>query len=208
MKIKLSGRYTKYIPYVVCVFAAAVIIVVISGGSASRAPSDEQAVQAEDHLWSNFAPGTQMQVPSGSVGPDRELLAFQDHLSQQLAAILSQVRGAGTVHVRIMLEFGPSFSYHEGIRSSESQTLERDSEGGAREILEMQDESSLSMLRGSGGAEEPVILRVDSASVRGVLVVAEGAGDSTVRTDLSTAVTTLLDVAAHRVTVLPGKGGK
>ena len=52
----------------------------------------------------------------------------------------------------------------------------------------------------SGG--EAVIIREDQPKVRGVIVVAQGAGDIGVRIDLLNAVTTLLNVEADKVEIL------
>ena len=52
----------------------------------------------------------------------------------------------------------------------------------------------------SGG--EAVIIREDQPEVRGVIVVAQGAGDIGVRMELLNAVTTLLGVQADKVEIL------
>ena len=49
---------------------------------------------------------------------------------------------------------------------------------------------------------EPLILKQNLPKVRGVLVVAEGAEDIRIRTELMYAVTALLDVTADRVEIL------
>lgn len=207
MKFGISGRYTRYIPYVVCLFAAAVLIVVMSGGLFEAPPSavrdSDQHPDTEPPSWLAVSGDSPASLPVHG----QDLLAFQDHLSEQVASILSEVKGAGTVQVRIMLEWGPTFTYHEDARGSDSDTREEDSEGGTREIVERQRETALSVLRGAGGAEEPVITRVDSGQIRGVLVVAEGASDPRVKAELTSAVATLLDISSHRVIVLAGKEG-
>lgn len=208
MKFTVSGRYTRYIPYVVCLFAAAVLIVVMSGGLFQATPPADTNVDpysgTEHSSWPTLSGGPSESLPAHG----QDLLAFQNHLSDQVASILSEVKGAGRVQVRVMLEWGPTFTYHEDVRQSDSDTREQDSEGGTREIVELQRETALSVLRGTGGAEEPVITRVDSGQIRGVLVVAEGAGDPRVRAELTVAVATLLDLSSHRVTVLAGKEGR
>lgn len=68
-------------------------------------------------------------------------------------------------------------------------------------------ESTAESVPASAGTEElfsaePLILKQNLPRVRGVLVVAEGAEDIRIRTELMYAVTALLDVSPDRVEIL------
>ncbi len=199
MKEELAGRYGRYIPYVVCILAAAVFIALFSapGDDPDRPVEVEEAPPEREPGWGD---------DDGGDGSDPDAAA--DALSRRLAGILSGVQGAGTVRVEVTLGPGPRVRYHEETRATESDTQEADAEGGTREITEWTEDRSLSVVRSSGGDELPVIVEVEPGEIRGVLVVAEGAGDPRVRAELSGAVATLLDVGVHRVKVLTGKGGE
>ena len=199
MKLNLSGRYGKYIPYVVCILAAAVFLVIVSDRPTPRPTTDLAPSMAEE--------GGAWVTGAGSGAGEPDLVAFQKHLSQVLTDILSRVDGAGAVQAEVMLELSPQYFYHERISSTENETVEEDAQGGTRQVLGQQTEGTLSLVRDSGGVERPVVVGVQSAQIRGVLVVAEGARDPRVKVELAGAVITLLDVAAHRVIVLPGRGG-
>ena len=116
-----------------------------------------------------------------------------DDLEKRLEAALSKVDGAGKVEVVInyasSTELVPATS--EDIQSSSSSEDDRFTENRVEKK---------GIATASGG--EAVIIREDQPEVRGVIVVAQGAGDIGVRMDLLHAVTTLLGVDADKVEIL------
>jgi stage III sporulation protein AG len=60
----------------------------------------------------------------------------------------------------------------------------------------------------NGDTEIPVIIKTKKAEVRGVAIVAAGAENIKVKASIIEAVTRVLDVPAHRVSVLPKKKPK
>ena len=116
-----------------------------------------------------------------------------EDLEQKLSAALSKVDGAGAVDVVINYESTSELvpATSEDIQSSSSSEEERYSES----RTEKKD-----IATSSGG--EAVIIREDQPEVRGVIVVAQGAGDIGVRMELLNAVTTLLGVQADKVEIL------
>ncbi len=205
MNRDLTGRYGRYIPYVVCILAAAIFIAVFSSSPADREQGRDADIPGDSPLE---VPDTSAGGVQDSGQPGTDPVSAGEKLSGRLAEILSGVEGVGRVRVEVTLDAGPRVSYHEETRSTDSDTAEADAEGGTREIVESTEERSLSVVRSSGGEEIPVVREVEPGQIRGVLVVAEGASDPRVRAELSGAVATLLDVGVHRVTVLVGKGGE
>ncbi len=207
LDFEMPKNYRKLIPYAVCLGAAAIIIAVIGGGSETTAPQTEVGPQQPDPqrgLSSDEIAGLES---SAEGSPEEALVAYQQYLSGQLEAILSRVRGSGGVHVAVMLEFGPTFTYHDDVDTTESETEEEDAEGGTRSAKEQQQSSILAVLRKASGDEKPVLRRIDAGEVRGILVVAEGAGDLRIKAQLRDAVSTLMNIPAYKVTVLPAEGG-
>ncbi len=82
-------------------------------------------------------------------------------------------------------------------------TNEEDSQGGVRQQLEYDSRGQLVFVQ-TGGQEEPVVVKVIKPRVRGVLVVAEGAGNSLVRERLTHAVQGALDLPAYKINVQKG----
>ncbi|MDI3317445.1 MAG: stage III sporulation protein AG [Bacillota bacterium] len=122
-------------------------------------------------------------------------------LADRLGATLETVRGAGRVRVQVTLESGPRNLYVMEEHSQTSTTQETDSSGGRRQ--ESQTDRQLTLPASAAGGSAPV-QAVDEPRVRGVLVVASGAGDPVVRDELARAVQTLLGVPLYRVAVVAG----
>ena len=116
-----------------------------------------------------------------------------DDLEKRLRAALSKVDGAGQGDVVInyasSAELVPATS--EDIQSSSSSEDDRFTENRV-------EKKGIATAQGG----EAVIIREDQPEVRGVIVVAQGAGDIGVRMDLLHAVTTLLGVDADKVEIL------
>lgn len=62
-------------------------------------------------------------------------------------------------------------------------------------------------ISGSGGTETIVLTEIEP-TVRGVIVIAEGAADVSVRVKLSNAVMTVLGISADRIEVFEMKRGE
>ncbi|MGF7185823.1 stage III sporulation protein AG [Desulfitispora alkaliphila] len=126
-------------------------------------------------------------------------------LEQRLEKILGQIHGVGKVNVSLTLESSSHYEYAIDV-SSNVRTTEEKIESGARTINEQVEEGNLVLKRSDGNTEKPVIVRETKPVIKGVLVVAEGANDSSIRLKLSRAVETVLGVSSHQVHVVPMGG--
>lgn len=144
-------------------------------------------------------------VLSGAPLPDAyaDLAQLEAALSARLAEVLSRVEGAGRVHAWVTVVAGAERVFAR--ESDETRRLSRevDAQGGQREVEETTSRSQLATAAAGGG--DPPVISVRAGQIRGVLVVAEGAGDPLVRMRLQRAVEAVLGVPAHRVQVLSGK---
>jgi stage III sporulation protein AG len=80
---------------------------------------------------------------------------------------------------------------------------ERDQSGGTRQTTEDSGSGQLVMNRNGAGGEQPVVERELAPQVAGVLVVAEGAGDSRVRAKLFEATRVAMGIEPQKIVVLP-----
>ncbi|MDD2555506.1 MAG: hypothetical protein PHX16_04880 [Syntrophaceticus sp.] len=140
-----------------------------------------------------------------------EEMAVEDGLSKvekgienRLEGALSSVYGAGEVQVTVTMAAGPEYLYATNLSKQTKTTEEEDKSGGNRITTEVNEEGNLALLSAvSGGQEEPVLIKEISPEIAGVLVLSEGARDPALREELVQAVITVLDIPAHKVTVLP-----
>ena len=129
----------------------------------------------------------------------------EEALEERLAAILTQVAGAGTVQVMLTLENDGVQEVARDERTENTVTTEGGEGGSTRESRESVVESTVVLWEDGSGGSRPLVLSSGTAEVTGAVVVAQGGGDIVVREALSRAVQALLNVPAHKVEVLKMK---
>lgn len=146
-------------------------------------------------------PVKEQQASSEAMAPAGTADINADRLEQ----ILSRIQGVGRVEVMVTYVSGGESIPAYDTRRSESSTVEKDSGGGTRSVSQDQNDSSVVYEDRQGGGKSPVILKEMQPEVRGVVVVADGAGDPEVTQKISGAVQVLMDIPAHRIKILPMK---
>ena len=113
---------------------------------------------------------------------------YVDYLENKLCNVLSNMTGVGDVSAIITLDGG--FTYEYAVDSETNTTT-----SGSSETSVTVDTTIL--VNG-----EPLVVKVNYPSVKGVVIVAEGSEDFAVKMDILDAVQTLLSVDAGSVTIL------
>jgi stage III sporulation protein AG len=136
--------------------------------------------------------------------PDDTSASFVSETEERLQQILSQVRGVGKVNVLVTLESGSKAVY----AVNEKQTQEVVSTYADGTIFREEETGDLEqsyLLVDSGSGKAPLILTNTEPTVRGVVVVCEGASSAVTRAAVLDAVTTALGVGANQVCILEYK---
>ena len=119
--------------------------------------------------------------------------------AQRLAEVLSGIKGAGKVEVMITYESDgelvPAYQKEENENRSSNGTQESYSLSSSNKIVTVYEQ----------GTTTALILMKRKPQVKGVIVIAQGASDLTVRMSLSQAVRTVLQVSADRVDIFEMK---
>lgn len=124
-------------------------------------------------------------------------------LQSELEKILANIEGCGKVSVMVTFEEDGEVVYAVNEDVSRRNSLEEDTQGGVRKQLDWDSRGQLVIVQTSG-KEEAVVVKVIKPKVRGVLVVATGAGNPLVREKLIHAIQGVLAVPAYRITVQKG----
>lgn len=120
------------------------------------------------------------------------LLTYREETEARLSEMLSRVKGVGKAEVMITFaDSGQTFF---------AEDTEEQRQG------EQTDFSAFPVLKNDGsGTESPLVTKKITPEISGVLVVAQGAGQPEVKTEIVNAVRALLGVKAHRIEVLEKK---
>jgi stage III sporulation protein AG len=117
----------------------------------------------------------------------------------RLASILSNMEGAGKVDVMITYETGPALVPAMDRNEMHTTATERDGESTSQ--TQQTDIQERPMTVDGPDGSEPMVLYQETPEIKGVIVIAEGAGDIEVYMNLERAVMTILNVKADQVEV-------
>ena len=118
----------------------------------------------------------------------------------QLENVLSKIRGAGQVKVMITYETSREVVTATTVQRQTNTVTERTENGGVKESETVQ-ENQAPVTVGSGSGENALIVLQKEPEIKGVLVVAQGAGELSVRMNLQKAVETVLQISPDQVEI-------
>ena len=126
-------------------------------------------------------------------------------LEQRLVLILSEIEGAG--HVKVMITGVSDGEVVHAFNQVEQSSLqeEQNEAGIVNKTDEIRREQELVFMDGDSGERVPVVTKKYEPEIRGVVVVADGAGSNVVRQNITNAVEILMGLPAHRIQVLKRK---
>ena len=129
------------------------------------------------------------------VSDDNE--STEDELETKLEGILSKMEGVGKVSVMITYSKGSEIVPMQNETSKVSSTQETDSDGGTRVIEETDKTTEIVYSNGTTIETQTVINPV----VKGAIVIAEGASNATVKSNIVSAVEAITGLATYKVQV-------
>ncbi|OXM88176.1 stage III sporulation protein AG [Paenibacillus rigui] len=139
--------------------------------------------------------------------PNKEQSSFKDYedaYESQLKEILSKIVAVGDVEVLVTIESTEEIAVEHNSKETQQVTNEKDEKGATRHITNVTRDGEVVLYEVSGG-KQPLVLKTIKPKIRGVVVVATGAENLTVKKMITEAVERGLDVPAHRISVLPRK---
>ena len=113
------------------------------------------------------------------------------YISEELSAILGQIRGVGRVRVMITEQSGSETHYQTDVSGTEN--------------ADSISNDSRTVLISSSGSETGLIKSVTAPVYQGAIVVCQGADDPAVRLAVSQAVSSVTGISTDRISVLKMK---
>lgn len=121
-------------------------------------------------------------------------------IEDKLEIFLSKIYGVGKANVMITYVSGKELIPAYDKKSNNTDTIEKDNQGGSRSTKQINDEESIVFIE-EQGVKKPIIIKDIEPVVKGVIVVADGANDLEVRENIIKAVQTIMDIPIHRIQV-------
>jgi stage III sporulation protein AG len=142
-----------------------------------------------------------VEVAAPRTGKENDIEALQQREADRLAAILSQVRGAGQVSVMVTYDTSVINVPVTNTNTQQTKTKEHASDDSVRD-----SDTTTTTVTNVMAGDAVAVSQQQRPKVAGVTVVADGAGDARVRYDLTQAVARQLDIPSYKVTVRPRQG--
>lgn len=161
--------------------------------------------------WSVFFPNENKKteevnrLEKSTIEKENEEFTYTASMDERLEKILSQITGVGEVDVMITYETSTEVVPASNVTKSLQTTKESDSQGGTRTTTQENITEQIVTVSGNDYKNTPVVIKEIKPIVRGVIVVAEGAGDPQVKNALIDAVTTIFQIKSHKVKVYEKK---
>ena len=179
------------------------ILLMVLNSVFSEPPEPEQAQTTIPTFQTNDE-DEEVEVFKKESGQSNTMKDYEDSYENQLRENLEQIVGLNEVSVMINLADTEKQIYEKNTSSKNQQTSETDREGGTREVTDQTIDEQTVIVR-SGDTEGPLLIQTEKPTIKGVLVVAEGVENVQVKAWVVEAVSRVLDVPAHRISVMPKK---
>jgi stage III sporulation protein AG len=202
-KDKVSTNQKKKLPpkYLVLLLIVGVLFMIVGNMFTNREPPTVETVAPNiDGSTDNEAVET---FGKSKDGP-KTIQAYEEEYEANLKEALEMVSGVKNVQVVVNLEAGETKVYEKNTVTNTQKTEETDKQGGKR-VSENNSVDEQLVIARKGDGDSPVISQTKKPEIRGVLVVANGVENVSVKKRVIESVTRVLDVPSHKVSVQPKK---
>lgn len=125
---------------------------------------------------------------------------YERLLEVRLEEILSYVEGAGRIKVMVTLKASGERIILTESPYTKNTVNEQDGGGGTRNTVELSQSDTVVYLE-ENGAKIPYIIQETAPEIEGILVIAQGADNESVKKELNAAITALFDLQSHKIKI-------
>ncbi|MFS1512161.1 stage III sporulation protein AG [Chengkuizengella sp. SCS-71B] len=141
------------------------------------------------------------------IGEEKFKLPFDEYEEQyemRLKEILEKIVGVGNVDVMVTIESTEENIVFENKKDSQQVTNEKDTNGATRHITDVSRSGEIVLFEVEGN-KTPIYVKKIKPQIRGVIIVANGAENLTVKEMIYDSVRKGLEVPGHRIQINPRK---
>lgn len=135
-----------------------------------------------------------------NINISENISSYEEEQKNQLKYILSKIDGVGVVDVMMYFESGEEHVPALDKNNSTSNTKEKDTVGGSRDIEQNNDGTKV-VMSNKGNDNEPLIIKTYKPKVSGIIIVAEGAEEKRIKYDITKAISNFYNIPENKVNV-------
>nr|WP_239584117.1 stage III sporulation protein AG [Aquibacillus albus] len=188
--------------YILLIALTGILILIVSSMIKDQtANSDELSLINETEISSE-----DIETSASNKGGNRtsEVKDLEKEYEESLTMLLEEITGVSQVEIMVNLDSTNKKVYEKNLIIGTQTTEETDQNGGERQVKDSTQEEEVVIVR-QGDKEVPLIIQTRKPEVRGVLVVAKGVDHIELKKWVVEAVSRVLDVPSHRISVMPKK---
>lgn len=195
-----NGKGPNKTGYILIIGLVGILLLIVSNIFSSPEKKPDIAKQ-ESGSTKHHAEEDSGSLPVNATSSVSEL---ESSYEKELSNMLENIQGVSEVKVMINLESTNVKVYEKDLVTGKQVTEEKDKNGGNRQIEDNTEETHVVFVR-QGDKEEPLLVQTKKPVVRGVFVVAKGIENASAKKWVVEAVSRVLDVPTHQVSVMPRK---
>ena len=123
---------------------------------------------------------------------------------KEIEGIISKIAGAGKVSVMIAYENGIEKVPGTDTNTSETNTVEKDAQGGNRAVTDTKQDSKVVYEGGDAATKNVFVTKEIQPTLKGILIVASGASDVEVKANISKSAQILFNLPMYKIQVVEG----
>ncbi|MFP4698406.1 MAG: stage III sporulation protein AG [Eubacteriales bacterium] len=136
------------------------------------------------------------------IDEQKEEESYEETMEQKLETILKKIDGVGEVDVMITVKSSKELVLNKDRPYSSSETEEKDSEGGERVSSEKDFEEGTVLTNSPEGSNIPFVIKELEPEVSGIVIIAQGGENPTIKNNLIDATEALFNIPKHRIKVM------
>ncbi|MEB3101446.1 stage III sporulation protein AG [Ferviditalea candida] len=136
--------------------------------------------------------------------PQSPFSEYETMYESRLKEILEKIVGVGEVNVMVNIDSTEEIVVEKNRKDTQQVTDEKDQSGATRHVTDVTQDGEVVLYQVSGD-QTPIVLKKIKPRIRGVLIVARGAENLTVKKLIVEAVERGLDVPSYRISIVPRK---
>ncbi|PWU68551.1 MULTISPECIES: stage III sporulation protein AG [Gracilibacillus] len=199
--LKISDKKPNKIHYIVLIGLIGIFILLVSNLLGSD-QSSELPNYSSSLPQSESEDSKEVWKQKDANNASEKMAGIEEAYENDLVALLEKITGVSNVEVMVNLDATNEKVYQKNLIIGSQVTNESDQNGGTRKIEDETREQTVVIIR-QGEEEVPLLVQTKKPEVRGVLIVANGVDNLEVKKWVMDAVSKVLDVPAHRISVQP-----
>lgn len=197
---KEDGKFkppSKKVGYIIIMALVGLLLIILGNVFSSSPDETENESQLDIQMEQNV-----QETSSEEVSETSDVSELEASYKKDLEEMLNKIQGVSDAEVMINLDSTKVKVYQKNLIKGQQKTDESDRNGGTRKVEDSTEDSQTVLVR-QGDKEVPLLIQTKKPEVRGVFAVAQGADHASVKQWMVEAISRVLDVPTHRISVMP-----